>query len=284
MIGGVELGGTKCVVAVADNPLDIVEKKIIPTRDPKNTISDILSFFSNFQISGLGVGSFGPLILNSSLTEYGLLVGESKNGWKGTNIVKELSNISSNIAIDTDVNTAGIGEYMYGNGKNCDNLVYVTIGTGIGVGVLVNGKPYTGNFHLEAGHISVPNPDQISGVCRIHGECWEGLASGPALEGRWNMQGSEIPENHVAWDKEAELIAYGLVSIIVNHSPDKIILGGGVMKQSHLYSKIRFHFKKIWNNYTPLVDLTDLISKPSLGSDSGIIGSLILADGGPAQI
>lgn len=284
MIGGIELGGTKCVVAVADNPLDIVEKKIIPTRDPKNTISDILSFFSNFQISGLGVGSFGPLILNSSLTEYGLLVGESKNGWKGTNIVKELSNISSNIAIDTDVNTAGIGEYMYGNGKNCDNLVYVTIGTGIGVGVLVNGKPYTGNFHLEAGHISVPNPDQISGVCRIHGECWEGLASGPALEGRWNMEGLEIPENHVAWDKEAELIAYGLVSIIANHSPDKIILGGGVMKQSHLYSKIRFHFKKIWNNYTPLVDLTDLISKPGLGSDSGIIGSLILADGGPAQI
>lgn len=285
MIGGVELGGTKCIIAVAKSPTDIIERKIIHTDRPEVTLPKIFRFLNNFDIENLGIGAFGPINLDTQSKEYGLLVSESKKDWKGINIFSEFSNnINAKISIDTDVNAAAIGEYSHGSGKNCDNLVYVTIGTGIGVGVLVNGKSYTGNFHLEAGHIPVPNPDQISGVCGIHSECWEGLASGPALERRWNMQGSEIPENHIAWEKESQLIAYGLISIVANHSPDKIILGGGVMKQSHLYSKIRLDVKKIWNGYTPLVNLTDLISKPGLGSDSGIIGSLILADGGPAQI
>ncbi|MCH2432036.1 MAG: ROK family protein, partial [Candidatus Poseidoniia archaeon] len=135
MIGGIELGGTKCIVAVANSPLDIIEKRVIPTRDSISTISDIISFFSNFKISGLGVGSFGPLVLNVDSAEYGLLVAESKKGWKGVNLVKELSTINSNIVIDTDVNTAALGEYKYGAGKLSETLVYVTVGTGIGVGI-----------------------------------------------------------------------------------------------------------------------------------------------------
>ena len=111
MIGGIELGGTKCIVAVANNPLDIFEKKIIPTRGPTSTISDIVSFFSNYQISKLGMGSFGPLVLNSDSAEYGCLVAESKGGWKGINLVKELSKIDAHIIIDTDVNAAALGEY-----------------------------------------------------------------------------------------------------------------------------------------------------------------------------
>ena len=285
MIAGAELGGTKCILAVAKSPTEIIERKIISTKRPEYTLPEIFNFFNNFGVESLGIGTFGPINIDKKSKEYGVLVSESKEGWQGVNIYSEFSNnIKAKISIDTDVNAAVIGEYYYGSGKNCDNLVYVTIGTGIGVGVLVNGKSYTGNFHLEAGHVPIPNPDQVTGVCKIHGECWEGLASGPALEKRWEMQGSEIPESHIAWEKESQLIAYGLISIVANHSPDKIILGGGVMKQSHLYSKIRFHFKKMWNNYTPLVDLTDLISKPGLGSDSGIVGSLILADGEPAQI
>ena len=165
MIGGIELGGTKCIVAVANNPLDIVEKKVISTRDPSSTISDIMSFFSNFQISGLGVGSFGPLILDSVSMEYGLLVAESKKGWKGINVVKELSNISSNIVIDTDVNSAALGEYRYGAGKLSETLVYVTVGTGIGVGILLDGKPHVGNFHLEIGHKLITNSENFKGVC-----------------------------------------------------------------------------------------------------------------------
>ncbi len=283
MIGGVELGGTKCILAVAKSPTEIIKRKIISTERPDFTLPEIFRFFNNFEIESIGVGTFGPINLDTQSKEYGLLISESKKNWKGTNIFSEFSNnINAKISIDTDVNAAAIGEYFHGSGKNCDNLVYVTIGTGIGVGVLVNGKSYTGNYHLEAGHIPVPNPDQVPGVCRIHGECWEGLASGTALERRWKMQGSKIPETHIAWEKESQLIAYGLVSIVANHSPDKIILGGGVMEQSHLYSKITLHFKKMWNDYTPI--LTDLISKPGLGSDSGIVGSLILADGEPAQI
>jgi len=276
VIGGIELGGTKCIVAVANNPLDIVEKKIIPTRDPSSTLADIVSFFSNFQISGLGVGSFGPLVLNSDSTEYGILVSESKKGWKGVNVVKELSNINSNISIDTDVNAAAIGEYRYGAGELSETLVYVTVGTGIGVGILLGGKPHIGNFHLEIGHMLIPNSENLKGVCEIHGDCWEGLASGPSMESRWGNEASTFSESHEAWEKEAELLAVGLINIISNHSPDKIIMGGGVMGQKQLFPMIRYNVEKVWNNYTPLVSLSDLISEPGLGVDSGIVGSLSL--------
>ena len=274
MIGGIELGGTKCVVAVANNPLDIVQKKVISTRDPSSTISDIVSFFSNFQISGLGIGSFGPLVLNSDSTEHGLLVAESKKGWKGVNVIKELSIINSNLAIDTDVNAAAIGEYRYGAGQNSGTLVYVTVGTGIGVGVLLDGKPHVGNFHLEIGHMFIPNSDDFQGVCDIHGNCWEGLASGPSIESRWEIAASELSNSHEAWEKEADLLAKGLVNIISNHSPDKIIMGGGVMSQKHLFPMIHSNVEKLWNNYTLL--LPDLISEPGLGIDSGVIGALCL--------
>ena len=275
MIGGIELGGTKCVVAVANNPLDIVERKIISTKDPNSTISDIVSFFSNFQISGLGVGSFGPLVLNPASTEYGLLVAESKKGWKDVNVIKALSIINSNIIIDTDVNAAAIGEYRYGAGQNFETLVYVTVGTGIGVGVLLDGKPHVGNFHLEIGHMLIPNSDDFPGVCEIHGNCWEGLASGPSIESNWGIAASELSNSHEAWEKEADLLAKGLVNIISNHSPDKIIMGGGVMSQKHLFPMIQSNVEKLWNNYTPLL-LPDLISEPGLGIDSGIIGALCL--------
>jgi len=276
VIGGIELGGTKCIVAVANNPLDIVEKKAISTRDPSSTISDIASFFDNFQISGLGVGSFGPLVLASDSIEYGLLVAESKKGWKGINVLKELSTINSNIVIDTDVNAAALGEYRYGAGKLSETLVYVTVGTGIGVGILLDGKPHIGNFHLEIGHMAIPNSENLKGVCAIHGDCWEGLASGPSMESRWGDEASKLSKSHEAWEKEAELLAHGLINIIANHSPDKIIMGGGVMSQKHLFPMIRSNVGKVWNNYTPLVPLSNLISEPGLGIDSGIIGSISL--------
>ena len=176
MIGGIEFGGTKCIVCVAKNPLDIFEIKEIPTSDPNSTFLEILSFFNNFKISSLGVGSFGPLVLDSESTDYGLLVAESKKGWNGVNIFNELSSISTNIFIDTDVNAAALGEYHYGAGKLCENLVYVTVGTGIGVGVLLGGKPHIGNFHLEIGHMLIPNSDNFRGICAIHGNFWVYLA------------------------------------------------------------------------------------------------------------
>lgn len=276
MIGGIEFGGTKCIVAVANNPLDIVEKKVIPTRDPKSTFSDIISFFNNFKISSLGVGSFGPLVLDSESVDYGLLVAESKKGWSGVNIVRELSSVNSNIFIDTDVNAAALGEYHYGAGKFTETLVYVTVGTGIGVGVLLNGKPHIGNFHLEIGHMLIPNSDNFKGVCEIHRNCWEGLASGPSIQSRWGTEANELPEMHEAWQKEAYLLAIGLVNIISNHSPDKIIMGGGVMRQKHLFSLIRDNVEELWNEYTSLGSLSKLISEPGLGKDSGIIGSMSL--------
>ena len=277
MIGGIELGGTKCVVAVANSPRDIVEMKTITTEGPTSTISKINSFFSNFKIDSLGIGSFGPLVLNTNSTDYGLLVSESKRGWKGINIIKEFSSICGNIVIDTDVNAAAIGEYNYGAGKLAETFVYVTVGTGIGVGVLLQGKPHIGNFHLEVGHMFVPNKDNFRGVCRLHGNCLEGLASGPAILARWGVQADKLSPDHEAWEIEAQLLALGIINIISNHSPDKIVLGGGVMSQQHLFEMVRLKVEETWNGYTPLGSLSGLILEPALGNDSGIVGSLSLS-------
>ena len=278
LVGGAELGGTKCVLAVAESPTAIVKHIEIPTETPEKTLKNTFDFFSNYKLSSIGIGTFGPIIRDRESKDYGLLISESKKGWRGTNLFTEFkNNFDVMVNIDTDVNAAAIGEYNYGAGKACQTLVYITIGTGIGGGVLVSGKPHTGNFHLEMGHMQVPNPDDFKGICRIHGDCWEGLASGPSIEARWGVIPSELPESHEAWEKEAELLASGIVSIIANHSPDRIILGGGVMKQKHLFSMIRSKVAEIWNDYTPLVSPSELIVEPSLGVDSGIVGSLIIA-------
>jgi len=285
LVGGAELGGTKCVLAVAESPTAIVKRIEIPTETPEKTLKNTFDFFSNYKLNSIGIGTFGPIIIDRESKDYGLLISESKKGWNGTNLFTEFkNNFDVMVNIDTDVNTAAIGEYNYGAGKACQTLVYITIGTGIGGGVLVDGKPHTGNFHLEMGHMQVPNPDDFKGICRIHGDCWEGLASGPSIEARWGVIPSELPESHEAWEKEAELLASGIVSIIANHSPDRIILGGGVMKQKHLFSMVRSKVAEIWNDYTPLVSPSELIVEPSLGSDSGITGALVLGIGGPAQI
>ena len=278
LFGGAEFGGTKCILAVANNPLDIIGRTEIPTGNPEETLQNIFNFFDNYELNSIGIGTFGPVILDPQSKNYGLLISESKKGWKGTNLFTEFkNNFDVMVNIDTDVNAAAIGEFNYGAGKACQTLVYITIGTGIGGGVLVDGKPHTGNFHLELGHMQVPNPDNFQGICRIHGDCWEGLASGPSIEARWGVTPSELPESHEAWEKEAELLASGIVSIIANHSPDRIILGGGVMKQKHLFSMIRSKIAEIWNDYTPLASQSQLIVEPSLGVDSGIVGSLIIA-------
>ena len=285
LVGGAELGGTKCILAVAESPTAIVKRIEIPTETPEKTLNNIFGFFSNYKLNSIGIGTFGPIIIDRESKDYGLLISESKKGWKGTNLLTEFkNNFDITVNIDTDVNAAAIGEYNYGAGQSCHVLIYITIGTGIGGGVLVDGKPYTGNFHLEMGHIRVPNPDNFEGVCRTHGDCWEGLASGPSMEARWGVSPLKLPESHQAWEKEAELLASGIVSIIANHSPDRVILGGGIMKQKHLFSMIRSKVDKMWNNYTPLVSPSQLIVEPSLDSDSGITGALVLGIGGPAQI
>ena len=276
MFGGIELGGTKCILAVAESPTNIISKKTISTGHPEDTFSEIYSFFSDYSIKKLGVGSFGPIILNSKSKNFGTIVAESKDFWKGVNIFHSLAKICATISIDTDVNAAAIGEYNYGIGAKCQTLAYVTVGTGIGVGILLDGRPYRGNFHLEAGHMKIPNKESYTGVCKLHGDCWEGLASGPSMKARWGVDPAELPENHEAWNIEAELLSLGLINIISNHSPDKIILGGGVMSQKHLLPMIRNNIIKFWNNFTPLGNLSDLITKPVLGKDSGIIGSLSL--------
>ena len=183
-----------------------------------------------YNVDSMGVGCFGPIVLDSNSEDYGLIISDSKVGWKGVNIFHELSSVSDNVRMDTDVNAAALGEYKYGAGQHSRTFVYITIGTGIGVGVLYNGKPYVGNFHLEAGHIFIPNEEDIEGICRVHGNCWEGLASGPALIHRWGANVRDFPPDHEVWVEEARLLAFGIINILSNHSPDKIVLGSSILK------------------------------------------------------
>ncbi len=277
MIGGIELGGTKCVVAVGNSPTEIVSKQVIPTADPSSTLSQVNSFFAKYSLDSVGVGCFGPIVLDTNADDYGLIISDSKIGWKGVNIFDELAPVSNNVRIDTDVNVAALGEYKYGAGQHSGTLAYVTVGTGIGAGVLYNGKPLLGSFHLEVGHTFIPNEENLEGICRIHGSCWEGLASGPALIHRWGANVRDFPPDHKVWLEEARLLSLGIINILSNHSPDKIVLGGGIMNQRHLFKMIRINVEKMWNGYTPIGSLSELIVEPALGEESGIIGSLCLA-------
>ena len=289
--GAVELGGTKTFVMVAKNRKEITDRKIFPTSSPKQTLLDITRYFQGISstkgiaLAGIGVGSFGPLDLDTKSPTFGFITSTPKYAWPFTDLKGELqSELQTPIFIDTDVNASAYGEYNSLVDKNIESFVYITIGTGIGGGFIINGKVLHGLLHPEFGHIRIPHnlrKDPFPGSCPYHQDCFEGLASGPALEKRWHTDPKNLPEDHMAWELESEYIAYALSNLIVTISPEKIILGGGVVHQKHLFPKIYTKVQQILNKYIKCVLLEDqihaLITPPILGDDSGIIGALELA-------
>jgi fructokinase len=290
--GAVELGGTKTVALVAKDKDHIVAKKVIPTLSPEQTVQDLADFFHlvqekyNIAIDSIGIGSFGPLDLNPDSETYGFITSTPKKGWVFFNIKSAVENACQvDVIIDTDVNAAALGEYLYDPEKSIQNLVYITIGTGIGAGLVINNRIIHGLVHPEFGHMRITHnreQDPFSGVCPYHHDCLEGLASGPAIEERWNTRPQNLPKDHPAWQLEAEYISYGLVNLICTVSPELIILGGGVMNNKNLYDFIRVHTKKILSGYIKTSALEDKIDKyiiaPRLNADSGIIGALYLVE------
>ena len=291
LYGGVEAGGTKFVCIVAGGPGDIREEMRFPTTTPEETLSRTIKFFSNYMknndenIDAIGVACFGPVDLDKNSPTYGAITSTPKPGWANTDVVSRLENaLNVPVAFDTDVNGAAVGEGKWGAAQGLDHFIYLTIGTGIGGGAVVAGKPLHGLVHPEMGHIMMAQnreKDPFEGYCPFHGTCFEGMCSGPAMKARWGQPAETLGADHPAWELEAEYIAEALHTFITVLSPQRIILGGGVMQQEHLFSMIRDKVKASLNGYVQspaiLENIDAYIVPPGLGNRAGVLGALALA-------
>lgn len=289
ILGAIEAGGTKFVCAVADASGQLIDNTAIPTTTPAETFSAVRQFFEtrtnhDTTISGLGIAAFGPIEINPLASNYGSILKTPKPGWTGASFVNAFSALKAPIVVDTDVNGACLGEFSQGAGRGCNTLAYVTVGTGIGAGIVKNGISLSGTNHYELGHIKPPrdiNRDTFAGRCPFHGDCLEGLASGPAIFDRWGANLSELPVDHGAIDLEAEYLSHLALTIILAHMPERIIFGGGVMKAPGLFELLRAKTKSLLGGYMTTSalagDLTDYIVPPGLGDLAGVTGAISLA-------
>ncbi len=287
--GGIEAGGTKFVCAVGNGPDDLREEFRFPTTIPEETLEKAITYFQaqakREPLLAVGIASFGPVDPNPNSPTYGYITTTPKPGWPGTDFVGTIQEaLEVPIGFDTDVNAAALGEYRWGAGQGLDTLIYLTIGTGIGGGGVINGKLIHGMMHPEMGHVHIPHDtdqDPYPGLCPYHKDCFEGLANGPALKERWGQPAETLPPDHRAWALEAHYIALALVNYILVLSPQRIILGGGVMHQDHLFPLIRAEVKSLMNNYLNtseiLKHIETYIVPPGLGNRSGVLGAIALA-------
>ncbi|OLE29652.1 MAG: fructokinase [Actinobacteria bacterium 13_1_20CM_3_68_10] len=283
--GGIEAGGSKWVCATGTGPDDLEQTLTFATTDPEETIARAAEFFSrNGAIAAIGIGSFGPIDIDRTSPTWGRITTTPKPGWAYTEVVAALRNaLDLPIAFDTDVNAAALGEHRWGAAVGLETFCYITVGTGIGGGGIANGNLMHGLLHPEFGHMRIPhdrNRDPFDGACPYHGDCFEGLASGDALRARWGRSAEEIADES-AWLLEAEYLALGLQNVICTISPQKIILGGGVMKEPALLPHVRSRVQALASGYFDAPELgaaiDEYIVPPALGDRAGVLGALELA-------
>ncbi len=289
IFGAIESGGHKFVCLIAKDQKTIIAEKIFLTRDPKSTISELIDFFRQFNnLESVGIASFGPLDLKENSSRYGVLTTTPKTLWQGIDLRREINeSLGIPAYIDTDVNSAAIAEYLWGSAIGLRNLAYITVGTGIGAGIISNQKVVKGFSHTEFGHIRIPHDlkvDPFSGICIYHGNCLEGLASGPAINTRCGFpEGQIVPENHHVWGLIAKYLSLAINNLIFTTAPEKIILGGGVMKNQELIGLIRNDITKLLNLYVEFdlikYDIENYIVPPKLGDKAGVLGALAIAMG-----
>ncbi len=296
LFGAIEAGGTKFICAVGSGPDNIRAKLRIPTTTPKETLSLAMAFFHEQEethgpLAAIGISAFGPIDPHPTSPHFGYITTTPKLAWQYAPLVPMVrEEFAVPIGFDTDVNGAALGEQRWGAAQGLDTFVYLTIGTGIGGGGMVNGELLHGLMHPEMGHMYINHDwerDPFPGVCPFHGDCWEGLANGPALAARWKQPGESFPPDHEAWLLEAHYVALGLVNIISILSPQRIILGGGVMSQPHIFPLIRREVRHQVKGYIQMEELNekidDFIVPPGLGNQSGLLGSIALAQKALAQ-
>ena len=290
LFGGIEAGGTKFVCAVGTGPGDVRGEARFPTTSPEECIRRSVEFFVEMgrehgPLSAVGIASFGPVDPNPASPTFGHVTTTPKPGWAHTDLAGPVGRaLGVPVGFDTDVNGAALGESKWGAARGLDTFVYVTVGTGIGGGAMVNGRLVHGLMHPEMGHVMPPHDrteDPFAGACPYHGDCLEGLASGPAIEQRWGIKARELEPDHPAWELEAKYLAHGILPQIYILSPQRIIMGGGVMDQAHLFPRIRRHVRAILNDYiqSPVLlgDMEEYIVPPGLGNRAGVLGAIALA-------
>jgi fructokinase len=289
LFGAIEAGGTKIFCVVGSGPGQIAAETKIPTTSPGETLQKAIDFFRPFAeehaLTAVGIGSFGPLDLDLHSPTYGFITSTPKAGWRNTDICGPIHDaLCVPVALDTDVNAAAFGELFWApENRGRDPFLYVTVGTGIGVGAIANGAPVHGMQHLEAGHFLVPHDrskDPFAGVCPFHEDCWEGLASGSAMAVRWGKPAEALPPEHPGWDLEAEYIASAFMNLVLAYSPQKIVLGGGVAQHAGLHAAVRAKLLEKLHGYLLAPALLehgeDVITPPALGDRSGVLGALAL--------
>ncbi|MFW7431714.1 ROK family protein [Vagococcus carniphilus] len=280
ILGAIEAGGTKFVCAISDEALKIKERISIPTTTPEETLTAVFNFFDTYQVDAIGIGSFGPIDVNPLSSTYGYITSTPKPGWKNFPFLEKMKErYDIPFAWTTDVNAAAYGEIKKGAAVGKNSCIYITVGTGIGAGIVVDSKVIHGFGHPEAGHILVKRDerDSYEGTCPYHKDCLEGVAAGPAIGNRFGIKAQELPKEHVAWEIEAYYLAQALVNYTLVLSPEKIIFGGGVMKQTQLFALIYKEFTKLMNGYVSTPELEEYIVPCALGDNAGITGCLLLA-------
>jgi len=278
-VGAIEAGGTKWLCAVGTVPDDLVATETIPTTTPHETIGRALAFFRcQGPIGAVGIGCFGPVDLRPGSPAWGSITTTPKPGWTDTDVAGVVGvELGVPVAFDTDVNAAALGEHRWGAGRGLDTFCYVTVGTGIGGGAIAGGAVVHGLVHPEFGHMRIPHDldaDPFGGLCRYHGDCWEGLAAGPAIEARWGRPPRELVDVEAVWRLEARYIALGLVNVVAVLSPERIVLGGGVMEVPGLLPLVRAEVDDLLAGYVA----TEVVP-PALGPLSGVLGAFVLALG-----
>lgn len=294
MFAGVEAGGTKFVCGLGTGPDDLVTAQF-PTSTPDITVGSVIKFLrenAGKDIEAIGVGSFGPVDLDPSSSTFGHITSTPKEGWENFDLAGTLQRaLGVPVNLDTDVNAALLGEARWGALQGLQNAVYITIGTGVGGGAMANGRVVHGLVHPEMGHLHLPHDwglDPFPGTCPYHGDCLEGLASGPAMQARWKHPALTLPPDHEAWLLEAHYLALATMNLTVTLSPQRIIFGGGVMQQTQLFPMIREDFGRIMNGYIRRADvitgLDKYIQPPGLGGRAGVLGSLVLAEDATREV
>ncbi len=297
LLAGVELGGTKCVCILGTGPEDVRALERLPTGEREETLRQIEAVLERWRsqygnLRALGIASFGPVDLKPGSPTYGFITSTNKPGWRDTDVAQRLGRrLGVPVGFDTDVNGAALAEGRWGAAQGLDDYAYVTVGTGIGVGSIVRGRPIFGMNHTELGHIRVVRKpgDRFAGVCTFHGDCIEGLASGPAIEARASEPASQLPPDHPAWEYVAHGLGQLMHTMVLTTAPQRIFLGGGVMSaQAHLFERIREELKRSLNRYVQGTELENnlahYIVPPGLGTMSGPLGALALAADAELQV
>lgn len=282
LVGAVEAGGTKFRAAIVNDELAVVDQMRVSTTTPAETLGAVREFFaSRPAIAALGIASFGPLVVDRQSPAYGSVAPTPKPGWAGTRVLDHLRDATGVPAeIQTDVEAAAVAEYVVGAGRGCSPVAYVTVGTGIGAGVVIDGAPFRGRDHTELGHIPVSRVpgDEFEGICPFHGDCLEGMASGPAIQARWNATPLALDGRDDVWNLEAAYLAQLVQVLTYAFSPDRVLFSGGVGARKQLAPRIASATARRLGGYSVSHPAgSDLVATAALGNDAGLIGAALLA-------